>query len=416
MAASHGHPVLVYDIDAAAISRAIDGIHQRLSSRVARGKLSADAGEQILARLTPVTTISALAKADLVIEAASERLEVKKALFTQLAEICPPQTLLASNTSSISVTAIAAEINHPERVAGLHFFNPAPVMKLVEVVSGLATSPEVADALCELALSWGKQPVRCQSTPGFIVNRVARPFYSEAWRALEEQVATPEAIDAALRDGGGFPMGPLELTDMIGQDVNFAVTCSVFNAFWQERRFLPSLVQQELVLAGRLGKKSGQGVYRWQEEKPAVSWLAPVSDSFSPMRVQRRSDGVTEIDDLLLIETQGETAQSLALRHGCPVVVQIADYPGLLVWRTVAMIANEALDALQKGVASEQDIDTAMRLGVNYPCGPIAWGERLGWQRLLTLLENLQRHYGEERYRPCSLLRQRALLESSYES
>lgn len=259
-------------------------------------------------------------------------------------------------------------------------------MKLVEVVSGLATSPEVADALCELALSWGKQPVRCQSTPGFIVNRVARPFYSEARRALEEQVATPEVIDAALRDGGGFPMGPLELTDMIGQDVNFAVTCSVFNAFWQERRFLPSLVQQELVLAGRLGKKSGQGVYRWLEDKPAVRWLAPVSDSFNPMRVQRRSDGVTEIDDLLLIETQGETAQSLALRHGCPVVVvdrierdvaviaaapgnphaatqkaiywlqhqqkrvvQIADYPGLLVWRTVAMIANEALDALQKG-------------------------------------------------------------------
>jgi 3-hydroxybutyryl-CoA dehydrogenase len=130
-------------------------------------------------------------------------------------------------------------------------------MKLVEVVSGLATSPEVADALCELALNWGKQPVRCQSTPGFIVNRVARPFYSEAWRALEEQVAAPEVIDAALREGGGFPMGPLELTDMIGQDVNFAVTCSVFNAFWQERRFLPSLVQQELVLAGRLGKKAG---------------------------------------------------------------------------------------------------------------------------------------------------------------
>jgi len=326
-------------------------------------------------------------------------------------------------------------------------------MKLVEVVSGLATSPEVADALCELALNWGKQPVRCQSTPGFIVNRVARPFYSEAWRALEEQVAAPEVIDAALRDGGGFPMGPLELTDMIGQDVNFAVTCSVFNAFWQERRFLPSLVQQELVLAGRLGKKSGKGVYDWHGEKPSVPWLDAVNDSFTPLRVQRRGDGVTEIDELLLIETQGETAQALARRFHCPVVVidrierdvaviaaasdnphtatqkavwylqqqghrvlRIADYPGLLVWRTVAMIANEALDALQKGVASEKDIDTAMRLGVNYPNGPIAWGERLGWQRLLTLLENLQRHYGEERYRPCSLLRQRALLESSYES
>lgn len=453
VAASYGHQVLLYDIASDAISRAIDGIRQRLASRVTRGKLSADASAQILARLIPVTDIQALAAADLVIEAASERLEVKKALFKQLAEICPPQTLLTSNTSSISVTAIAADLPHPERVAGLHFFNPAPVMKLVEVVSGLATSSEAADVLCELAMNWGKQPVRCQSTPGFIVNRVARPFYSEAWRALEEQVAAPETIDAALREGGGFPMGPLELTDMIGQDVNFAVTCSVFNAFWQERRFLPSLVQQELVLAGRLGKKSGKGVYDWQSDRPGVSWMQAVSDSFSSMSAERKSDGVTELDEVLLVETQGETAQSLAVKHGRPVVVvdrierdvaviaaaasnphsatqkavfylqqqgkrvvQIADYPGLLVWRTVAMIANEALDALQKGVASEKDIDTAMRLGVNYPNGPIAWGERLGWQRLLALLENLQRHYGEERYRPCSLLRQRALLESSYES
>ncbi|MEZ6878587.1 3-hydroxyacyl-CoA dehydrogenase [Enterobacter sp. KBR-315C3_2022] len=451
VAASHGHPVLVYDIASEAVFRAIDGIRERLTSRAARGKITAEACGQILARLTPVTDIAALAAADLVIEAASERLEVKKALFAKLAEICPAKTLLTSNTSSISITAIAADVTHPERVAGLHFLNPAPVMKLVEVVSGLATSPEVADALCELALNWGKQPVRCQSTPGFIVNRVARPFYSEAWRALEEQVAAPEAIDAALREGAGFPMGPLELTDLIGQDVNFAVTCSVFNAFWQERRFLPSLVQQELVLAGRLGRKSGKGVYDWQGDRPDVKWLDALSDS--ALHGDRISDGVTEIDGVLLVETQGETAQSLALRHGRPVVVvdrmerdvaviavaasnpdaanhkaigwlqqqgkrvmQIADYPGLLIWRTVAMIANEALDAMQKGVASEKDIDTAMRLGVNYPSGPIAWGERLGWQRLLTLLENLQRHYGEERYRPCSLLRQRALLESSYES
>ncbi len=453
VAASHGHPVLVYDINADAISRAIDGIRTRLESRVARGKLSGEASEQTLQRLVPVTDIQALARADLVIEAASEQMAVKKALFAQLAEICPAKTLLTSNTSSISITAIAADLSHPERVAGLHFFNPAPVMKLVEVVSGLATSEEVVEQLSALAMKWGKQPVRCQSTPGFIVNRVARPYYAEAWRALEEQVAAPEAIDAALREGAGFPMGPLELTDMIGQDVNFAVTCSVFNAFWQERRFLPSLVQQELVLAGRFGKKSGQGVYNWRSDRPAASWLETVSNADSAMSVQRRSDGVTEIDGLLLIETQGETAQALANRYGQPVVVcdrqegdvaviavaasnpasanrkavwylqqqgkrvlQVADYPGLLIWRTVAMIVNEALDALQKGVASEQDIDTAMRLGVNYPRGPLAWGEQLGWQRLLRLLENLQRHYGEERYRPSSLLRQRALLESSYES
>lgn len=453
VAASHGHPVLVYDINADAISRAIDGIRTRLESRVARGKLSAEACELTLQRLVPVTDIQALARADLVIEAASEQMAVKKALFAQLAEICPAKTLLTSNTSSISITAIAADLSHPERVAGLHFFNPAPVMKLVEVVSGLATSEEVVEQLSALAVKWGKQPVRCQSTPGFIVNRVARPYYAEAWRALEEQVAAPEAIDAALREGAGFPMGPLELTDMIGQDVNFAVTCSVFNAFWQERRFLPSLVQQELVLAGRFGKKSGQGVYNWRSDRPAASWLETVSNADSAISVQRRSDGVTEIDGLLLIETQGETAQALANRYGQPVVVcdrqegdvaviavaasnpasanrkavwhlqqqgkrvlQVADYPGLLIWRTVAMIVNEALDALQKGVASEQDIDTAMRLGVNYPRGPLAWGEQLGWQRLLRLLENLQRHYGEERYRPSSLLRQRALLESSYES
>lgn len=453
VAASHGHPVLVYDINADAISRAIDGIRRRLESRVARGKLSAHAAEQTLQRLVPVTEVHSLVAADLVIEAASEQMAVKKALFAQLAEICPSKTLLTSNTSSISITAIAADLHHPERVAGLHFFNPAPVMKLVEVVSGLATSEEVVAQLTELAQRWGKQPVRCQSTPGFIVNRVARPYYAEAWRALEEQVAAPEVIDAALREGAGFPMGPLELTDMIGQDVNFAVTCSVFNAFWQERRFLPSLVQQELVLAGRFGKKSGQGVYNWRNDKPAVSWLETVSDSYSVTHQLKKSDGVTEIDDLLLIETRGETAQALAKRYGQPVVVfdrqegdvaviaaaasnppaatlkavryfqqqgkrvlQVADYPGLIIWRTVAMIVNEALDALQKGVASEQDIDTAMRLGLNYPRGPLTWGEQLGWQRLLCLLENLQRHYGEERYRPSSLLRQRALLESSYES
>ncbi|MEL2242907.1 3-hydroxyacyl-CoA dehydrogenase PaaC [Leclercia adecarboxylata] len=453
VAASHGHPVLVYDINADAISRAIDGIRGRLESRVARGKLGAHDAEQTLQRLVPVTDIHSLAVADLVIEAASEQMAVKKALFTQLAEICPAKTLLTSNTSSISITAIAADLHHPERVAGLHFFNPAPVMKLVEVVSGLATSEEVVAQLMELATRWGKQPVRCQSTPGFIVNRVARPYYAEAWRALEEQVAAPEVIDAALREGAGFPMGPLELTDMIGQDVNFAVTCSVFNAFWQERRFLPSLVQQELVLAGRFGKKSGQGVYNWRNEKPAVNWFEHVAGSDSVTQQQKRSDGVTDIGGVLLIETQGETAQALANRYAQPVVVfdrqeadvtviaaaasnptaatlkavryfqqqgkrvlQVADYPGLIIWRTVAMIVNEALDALQKGVASEQDIDTAMRLGVNYPRGPLAWGEQLGWQRLLILLENLQRHYGEERYRPSSLLRQRALLESSYES
>lgn len=258
VAAAAGHPVLIFDIAPEAVVRAIDGIRQRLASRVSRGKLATEQADALLARLVPAAELSNLADAQLVIEAASERLEVKKALFEQLAAICSPSTLLVSNTSSISITAIAAGIKHPERVAGLHFFNPAPVMKLVEVVSGLATSTEVVEQLCQWVSDWGKQPVRCRSTPGFIVNRVARPFYAEAWRALEEQVAAPEVIDA-LRDGGGFH-GLLALTDLIGQDVNFAVTCSVFNACWQDRRYQPSLLQQELALAGRLGKRAGRGL------------------------------------------------------------------------------------------------------------------------------------------------------------
>ncbi|TCW07784.1 3-hydroxybutyryl-CoA dehydrogenase [Raoultella sp. BIGb0138] len=453
VAAAAGHPVLIYDIAADALTRAVDGIGQRLASRVVRGKLAAEQAEALLARIVPVTGLAALADAWLVIEAASERPEVKKALFGQLAAICSPSTLLTSNTSSLSITAIAADVKHPERVAGLHFFNPAPVMKLVEVVSGLATSPEVVEQLCQCVSAWGKRPVRCRSTPGFIVNRVARPFYAEAWRALEEQVAPPQIIDAALREGGGFPMGPLALTDLIGQDVNFAVTCSVFNAFWQDRRFLPSLLQQELALAGRLGKKSGQGVYRWPAEATAEPALAAVPEALAAKTVRRISDSVTgrppiALDDVRVVETEGETAQALSARYGAPVVVYdycagdtvvlasaatnppsatdkavryfqqqgrkvllIADYPGLLVWRTVAMLINEALDALQKGVASAEDIDTAMCLGVNYPHGPLAWGQTLGWGRVLRLLENLQQHYGEERYRPCSLLRQRALVE-----
>ncbi|CAM3335197.1 3-hydroxyadipyl-CoA dehydrogenase [Klebsiella spallanzanii] len=450
VAASAGHSVLLYDISADAITRAIDGIAQRLDSRVNRGKLRAEQAQTLLARITPAAELNQLADAQLVIEAASERLEIKQALFSQLAEICSPSTLLTSNTSSISITAIAAGIKHPERVAGLHFFNPAPVMKLVEVVSGLATSAEVVEQLCLCVSAWGKQPVRCRSTPGFIVNRVARPYYAEAWRALEEQVATPEVIDAALRDGGGFPMGPLALTDLIGQDVNFAVTCSVFNAFWQDRRFLPSLLQQELAIAGRLGKKSGHGVYRWPAENQSEVALAAVSAASAAKRIRR--DVVTELDEVLLLETAGETALALSVQHNRPVVVydytagdtvvlasaatnpqsatdkavyffqqqgkkvlRIADYPGLLVWRTVAMLANEALDAVQKGVASAEDIDTAMRLGVNYPHGPIAWGETLGWGRVLRLLENLQQHYGEERYRPSALLREKALLEMRHE-
>lgn len=479
VAASAGHPVWLYDINPQALDKGIAGIRKLLEGKVAKGRMAQSECDAILGRIRPATSLANLADVGLVIEAAVEKLEIKQQLFRELSGICSPQTLLTTNTSSISITAIGAGLDNPQRIAGLHFFNPAPVMKLVEIVRGLETDDATVATLNALVQAWGKTPVVCHSTPGFIVNRVARAYYAEAWRALEEQVAPPEVIDAALRDAGGFPMGPLALTDLIGQDVNFAVTCSVFNAFWQERRFLPSLLQQELVLGQRLGKKSGRGVYSWPLDQGVLP-VAAVQPSEAAAQVVRRaghglwpanfaalcgnlpeSDAVTdrlwiELDDVLLIASEGESASELASHYGRPVVVfdlaldygqaplvvvaaagnntpqqtakalhffqqrdrqvlVVSDYPGLLVARTVAMLVNEALDALQKGVAGEQDIDTAMRLGVNYPRGPLAWGAELGWQRILTLLENLQRHYGEERYRPCSLLRQRALLESTNE-
>ncbi|WP_227317265.1 3-hydroxyacyl-CoA dehydrogenase [Cedecea davisae] len=451
VAAGAGHRVWLYDIQPGAAKRAIDGIATALSARVAKGKLDEASKLATVARLHAAEKLADLADVGLVIEAAAEQIDIKQAIFRDLAAICSPDAVFASNTSSISITALASGIENPERVAGLHFFNPAPVMKLVEIVSGLETSPVVAGQLSELALRWGKQPVSCQSTPGFIVNRVARPYYAEAWRALEEQVAPAAVIDAALREGAGFPMGPLALTDLIGQDVNFAVTCSVFNAFWQERRFLPSLAQQELVLGKRLGKKTGQGVYRWPLDAQPEYQSGQPDDNAAKQVV--KTGKTLELDEVLVAVTCGITATALSAELKRPVVLRdkladtslevlaasasvtslqlakvihyfqqqgkrvlvIKDYPGMLVWRTVAMLANEALDALQKGVASEADIDTAMRLGVNYPQGPLAWGAKLGWQNVLTLLENLQHHYGEERYRPTSLLRQRALLENQHE-
>ena len=470
VAAQAGHRVRIYDIHPGAAARAIDAIATALSARVAKGKMTASEKHDVESRLNTAQSISELADAALVIEAAAEQIDIKQAIFRELAAVCSAEAIFASNTSSISITAIASGVEQPQRVAGLHFFNPAPMMKLVEVVSGLETSPAVIESLTGLAMRWGKQPVHCHSTPGFIVNRVARPFYAEAWRALEEQVAPAGVIDAALRDCGGFPMGPLALTDLIGQDVNFAVTCSVFNGFWQERRFLPSLIQQELVFGKRLGKKTGQGVYRWPLNE-SLPYLPAEPGESDAQEIQHHGfaawlnnhdsgDSVTysylELDDVLVQMTQGETATQLAKRLQRPVVLldlvndwqssplvvlaaaasntvvqtakairffqkqgkqvlMISDYPGMLVWRTVAMLANEATDAAQKGVASEEDIDTAMRLGVNYPHGPLAWGAELGWQQVLRLLENLQKHYGEERYRPTSLLRQRTLLETQHE-
>ncbi|ALE96856.1 3-hydroxyacyl-CoA dehydrogenase [Serratia marcescens] len=475
VAAAAGHPVRLFDIAPAAAQRAIDDLARRLRQRVDGGKADAAPTEALLARLERADSLEQLADCTLVIEAVAENLAIKQSLFRDLEAICSPTTLFVSNTSSLSITAIAGALQHPQRMAGLHFFNPAPLMKLVEIVSGLETGTDTLAALQALAQRWGKQSVVCRSTPGFIVNRVARPFYAETLRALEERVADAATLDAVLRDAGGFAMGPLQLTDLIGQDVNYAVTESVYQAFYQDPRFTPSLVQQELVAAGRLGRKSGRGFYRYDAPRSAAAIaFAPPAQAAVPQRVTLHGDwssladlaqllsenagaikqpGQTSphvtIDDVTLMLTNGKTAGQLADERGTPVVlfdlcadyahasaiaiscaaqndaqhnanairllqslgkqvIPLPDYPGLLTMRTLAMLANEALDVVNKGVASAEDTDLAMLRGVNYPRGPLAWGAALGWRHILTTLENLQRYYGEARYRPMPLLRRYA--------
>ncbi|CAI0739373.1 3-hydroxyacyl-CoA dehydrogenase [Serratia ficaria] len=475
VAAAAGHPVRLFDISAPAAQRALDGLAQRLRQRVAAGKADSAATEALLARIRRADSLDQLADSALVIEAVAESLAVKQSLFRDLEALCSPAALFASNTSSLSITAIAGALQHPQRMAGLHFFNPAPLMKLVEIVGGLETSAATLNALRALADRWGKQSVQCRSTPGFIVNRVARPFYAETLRALEERVADAATLDAVLRDAGGFAMGPLQLTDLIGQDINYAVTESVFQAFFQDPRFTPSLVQQELVAAGHLGRKSGRGFYRYGAELPApAARYAPAEQGEAPQRVTLHGDwspladfaellarnaaavkqpGQTSafatLDEVTFMLTNGKTASQIADETGTPVVlfdlsanyapapavaiscaaqnearhnakairllqslgkrvILLPDYPGLLVMRTLAMLANEALDVVNKGVASAADTDLAMLHGVNYPRGPLGWSAALGWRHILATLENLQQFYGEARYRPMPLLRRYA--------
>lgn len=272
VAALAGHPVYLYDTRAEAIDKGLSGIAKDLDFLVSKGKLDAAERDATMARLTAVTDLASASDAGLAIEAIVENLEIKQKLFLQLESLLGDEAILASNTSSLSITAMGAPLARPERLAGLHFFNPAPRMKLVEIVSGLATDRAVANTLYATAKAWGKVVVHAKSTPGFIVNRVARPFYAEGLRVLNECAAEPATIDAAMRECCGFPMGPFELMDLIGHDVNYAVTRSVFDAYFGDKRFTPSLIQQDLVLAGRLGRKSGRGFYAYgaDAEKPVA--------------------------------------------------------------------------------------------------------------------------------------------------
>ncbi|MBN3799819.1 3-hydroxyacyl-CoA dehydrogenase NAD-binding domain-containing protein, partial [Burkholderia sp. Ac-20392] len=277
VAAAAGHTVLLFDLNEAARDKALAGIRAQFARLAEKGRLEPAQADAAGARIRAVRELADFAGAALIVEAAAERLDVKREIFATLERHVDDACLLATNTSSISITSIAAGLRVPQRVAGLHFFNPAPLMALVEVVSGLATAPEVAQVLYVTAAAWGKRPVMAKSTPGFIVNRVARPYYAEALRVLNEQGGTPASIDAVMREAGGFRMGPFELMDLIGHDVNFAVTESVFRAYFNDPRYTPSLIQQELVNAGFLGRKSGRGFYSYADgaTPPAPDLEAP---------------------------------------------------------------------------------------------------------------------------------------------
>ncbi|SEF15509.1 hydroxyphenylacetyl-CoA thioesterase PaaI [Jiangella alba] len=460
VAAAAGHEVRVYDAASGAAEAAVDAVFQRLARAVDKGRLLAEEAEDAASRLHAVAALDDLAGCGLVIEAVVEDLEVKRALFAGLEAVCGPGTVLATNTSSLSVDAIAAELAHPGRFAGLHFFNPAPLLPLVEVVSAEHTDAAVADVLVATALAWDKTPVRAASTPGFIVNRVARPFYGEAFRLLESGQVDAATVDALLRESGGFRMGPFELADLIGHDVNLAVSRSVWEAFGRDPRFTPSVLQERLVADGRLGRKTGGGIYPADELRPEPSTADPVTVApaawagacgFDPSAPGwqlgtgevslRLTDGRTAAQHtgggpqtVVLVDLAldaGATRVGVAAPEHAPkehveaavgylqglgyAVTVLPDTPGLVVARTVATLAAAAADAVDSGVATAEDVDTAMRLGVNYPRGPYEWGAALGWQWVAGVLDALAAAEDPGRYRVSRQLRGRTSAEDGAE-
>ncbi len=487
VAAQAGCAVKLFDAREGAAALAIERTGTTLNALAARGKLTAEAATATIARITAAPDLAEFHDCDFVIEAIIEDLAAKQALFKSLESICAESTILGSNTSSISITAIANGLARPQNVVGMHFFNPAPLMALIEVVSGFLTSPEAAGKVEAASIEWKKTPVRCKSSPGFIANRVARPYYAEAFRALESGAADVATIDLILREVGGFRLGAFELLDLIGLDVNLMVTKSVWNAYYQDSRYRPSLTQEEMVAGGLLGRKSGRGFYRYADEKPVASdnpasSLGPVptaiqylleSDALDPLvdrikaagiKVQARKEddplgaGMLRVGNATVCLNDGRSATQLAYEEDITNVVMldlardfaktprvalargeetttaaladavglfralgvevsvIDDVPGMVVARTLAMLANEGADAVLQGVADAAGVDTAMKLGLSHPEGPLETADRIGITLMNAILVNLQGHTGDDRYRQSLLLQRKVWSDGSFTS
>jgi len=472
IAAQAGIRVLLFDTRPEAAPAARDYVAQMIAKLAEKGRLAPDAAKAAVSRIEIASALAGLEGCDVVVEAIVEDLAAKRELFGHLEAIVSPGCILATNTSSLQVTAIAAGCKHPERVAGFHFFNPVPLMKVVEVINGVMTEPWVGDALAALAERMGHTPVRAKDTPGFIVNHAGRAYGTEAFQILREGIAEFHQVDRVLREGAGFRMGPFELLDLTGLDVSHAVMESIYSQYYQEPRYRPSPIAALRVMAGLLGRKSGdRGFYRYSAGKAEPIAEAPITPPADvPVWVSGEGLGpelvelVARLDPrmlsgakpderaLCLVAPLGKDATTAALaegldptrtvavdcltgvakrrtlmttpltspamrdaahallaKDGVPVTV-IHDSPGFIAQRVIAQIVNIGCDIAQQRIATPQDIDRAVTLGLGYPAGPLTWGDAVGPARVLTILSELFDFYQDPRYRPSPWLKRRARL------
>ena len=354
--------VFLYDANFSQTEKSLKNLKTTLNKLAEKGKISTEKSLEIFNQITPCQEIKELKDCDLVIEAIIENKEIKQKVFAELETYVSEKCVLGSNTSSISITSLQSELKNPERFIGIHFFNPAPLMPLVEVIPGLLTENNLAQEIVDLMKFWGKSPIIAKDVPGFIVNRIARPFYGEALRIVEENLATPGQVDDAMKSLGNFKMGPFELMDLIGIDVNFSVTKTVYQDYFFDPKYKPSLLQQRMSEAKLLGRKTRKGFYDYSERS---------QESRAKSQEIIKDEGMYE----------------------------------MIFMRIISMLINEAVEAKRLGIANDEDIETAMQKGVNYPKGLLNWGKEIGFSKISEVLQNLYEEYQEERYRQSPLLR-----------